>query len=67
VLETCGEDPEALSKESLPADTTKAQRSWPSVEKARRLLGWEAQIVAEAGIAATVEWIRARGSVGSAT
>jgi UDP-glucose 4-epimerase len=66
VWETCGEDPEALATEPLPADATKAQRSWPSVEKARRLLGWEAQIAAEEGIAATVEWIRARGSVGSA-
>jgi UDP-glucose 4-epimerase len=66
VWETCGEDPEALATEPLPADTTKTRRSWPSVEKARRLLGWEAQIDAEEGIAATVEWIRARGSVGSA-
>ncbi len=67
VWETCGEDPEALATEPLPADSTKAKRSWPSVEKARRLLGWEAQIEVEEGIAATVEWIRARGSVGSAT
>lgn len=66
VLETCGEDAEALSKESLPAGAVEARRSWPSVEKARRLLGWEAQIEVEEGIAATVEWIRAQGSVGSA-
>jgi UDP-glucose 4-epimerase len=52
--------------ESLPKDTSEAQRSWPSVEKAQRLLGWKAQIGVEEGIAATVEWIRARGSVGSA-
>jgi UDP-glucose 4-epimerase len=67
VWETCGEHPEAFTTEPLPADAVKAQRSWPSVEKARRLLGWEARIEAEEGIAATVEWIRARGSVGSAT
>jgi UDP-glucose 4-epimerase len=66
VWETCGEDPDPLATEPLPTDTIEAQRSWPSVEKARRLLGWEAQIGAEEGIAATVEWIRARGSVGSA-
>ncbi|HEY3960396.1 MAG TPA: NAD(P)-dependent oxidoreductase [Solirubrobacteraceae bacterium] len=80
VWETCGEDPESLATEPLltatgplpmatgplPTDTVEARRSWPSVEKARRLLGWEARIEAEEGIAATVEWIRARGSVGSA-
>jgi nucleoside-diphosphate-sugar epimerase len=68
VWETCGEDSEALATEPLPKDTTRAQRrSWPSAEKARRLLGWEARIEVEEGIAATVEWIRAQGSVGSAT
>lgn len=66
VWETCGKDPEALAQELALTDTSRA-RSCPSVEKARRLLGWEAQIAAEEGIAATVEWIRAQGSVGSAT
>jgi UDP-glucose 4-epimerase len=33
------------------------QRRWPSVEKARRLLGWQAQITLEDGIAATAEWL----------
>jgi UDP-glucose 4-epimerase len=36
------------------------QRRWPSVEKARTLLGWEAQIGLEEGIAATAEWLRAK-------
>ncbi len=67
VLETCGENPGPFATEPLPTDVVEAQRSYPSVEKARRLLGWEAQIEAEEGIAATVAWIRARGSVGSAT
>jgi UDP-glucose 4-epimerase len=67
VWETCGEDPAALVWEPMPMDTTHVERRWPSVEKARRLLGWEARIEIEEGIAATVEWIRARGSVGSAT
>jgi nucleoside-diphosphate-sugar epimerase len=34
------------------------QRRWPSVEKARRLLGWEAAVSLEEGLARTVEWIR---------
>ncbi len=34
------------------------QRRWPSVEKARRLLGWEAQVDLRDGVAATVEWLR---------
>jgi nucleoside-diphosphate-sugar epimerase len=33
-------------------------RRWPSVEKAKRLLGWEAQISAREGIAQTVAWLR---------
>jgi nucleoside-diphosphate-sugar epimerase len=33
-------------------------RRWPSVEKARRLLGWEAQISLDEGLAATVAWLR---------
>ncbi len=36
------------------------QRRWPSVEKARELLGWEAQIGVREGIAQTVEWLRER-------
>jgi nucleoside-diphosphate-sugar epimerase len=66
VWETCGEGPGALANEPPPSGAVEARRSWPSVEKARRLLGWEAQIDAEEGIAATVELLRARGSVGSA-
>jgi UDP-glucose 4-epimerase len=34
------------------------QRRWPSVEKARRILGWEARIGVGEGIAQTVEWLR---------
>jgi UDP-glucose 4-epimerase len=36
------------------------QRRWPSVEKARRVLGWESQIGVREGIAQTTEWLRAR-------
>jgi len=58
VWETCGEDPEAFELQHLPTFTVDVQRRWPSVEKARRLLGWEARIEVEDGIAATVRWLR---------
>jgi UDP-glucose 4-epimerase len=58
VWETCGEDPEAFALEHLPTFAVDVQRRWPSVEKARTLLGWEAKIEVEDGIAATVRWLR---------
>jgi nucleoside-diphosphate-sugar epimerase len=58
VWEACGEDPEAFALKRLPTFAVDVQRRWPSVEKARRLLGWEAQIQVEDGIAATVRWLR---------
>jgi UDP-glucose 4-epimerase len=66
VWETCGEDPGELMLECLPARASDVRRRWPSVEKARKLLGWEARIEARDAIAATVASVRARGSVGSA-
>jgi UDP-glucose 4-epimerase len=60
VWEACGEDPEAFALEHLPTFEVDVKRRWPSVEKARRLLGWEAQIPLEDGIAATVAWLRER-------
>jgi UDP-glucose 4-epimerase len=60
VWEACGEDPEAFALEHLPSFTVDVQRRWPSVEKARTLLGWEARIGVEEGIAATVRWLRER-------
>jgi UDP-glucose 4-epimerase len=56
----CGEDPDAFELEHLPSFTVDVQRRWPSVEKARTLLGWEARIGVEQGIAATVRWLRER-------
>ena len=58
VWEACGEDPEELELEHLPTFEVDVQRRWPSVEKARRLLDWEARIDAEEGIASTVRWLR---------
>ncbi len=60
VWEACGEDPDAFALEHLPSFTVDVQRRWPSVEKARTLLGWEARIGVEEGIAATVGWLRER-------
>jgi UDP-glucose 4-epimerase len=60
VWETCGEDPDAFELAHLPTFAVDVQRRWPSVEKARQLLGWEARISVEDGIAATVRWLRER-------
>jgi UDP-glucose 4-epimerase len=60
VWEACGADPQAFALEHLPSFAVDVQRRWPSVEKARRLLGWEAQIGVEDGVASTVDWLRAR-------
>jgi UDP-glucose 4-epimerase len=60
VWEACGEDPQTFELEHLPSFTVDVQRRWPSVEKARALLGWEARIDLNDGIAATVEWLRGR-------
>jgi UDP-glucose 4-epimerase len=58
VWEACGEDPAAFELVSRPAFEIDVQRRWPSAEKARRLLGWEARVDLRDGIAATVEWLR---------
>jgi nucleoside-diphosphate-sugar epimerase len=58
IWEECGNDPAALEFKHLPSFTVDVQRRWPSVEKARDLLGWEAQIGLRDGIAGTVEWLR---------
>jgi UDP-glucose 4-epimerase len=58
IWEACGEDPDAFELEHLPSFEVDVQRRWPSVEKAKRLLGWEARIGLREGIAGTVEWLR---------
>jgi nucleoside-diphosphate-sugar epimerase len=58
IWEACGEDPAELEFEHLPSFEVDVQRRWPSVEKARRLLGWEAAVPVEQGLERTVEWIR---------
>jgi UDP-glucose 4-epimerase len=63
VWEACGNDPDEFALEHRPSFEVDVQRRWPSVEKARELLGWEAQIGVERGIAATVEWLREQEAV----
>jgi UDP-glucose 4-epimerase len=60
IWEECGNDPDAFELEHLPSFQVDVQRRWPSVEKACRVLGWEAQIDARTGIRQTVEWLRSQ-------
>ena len=54
----CGEDPAAFELEHLGTFEVDVQRRWPAVEKARELIGWEAEVSVEEGIRRTVEWLR---------
>jgi UDP-glucose 4-epimerase len=54
----CGQPPDEFELEHLPTYPVDVQRRWPSVEKARRLLGWEAQVELTDGVARTAEWLR---------
>jgi UDP-glucose 4-epimerase len=75
VWEACGEDPADFALEHLEHSARSVERPEsfavdvlrrrPAVEKARELLGWQARIALQDGVAATVERIRARGSIGS--
>jgi UDP-glucose 4-epimerase len=58
IWEVCGNDPAELEFEHQPTFEVDVVRRWPSVEKARELLGWEARIPLREGIAQTVEWLR---------
>jgi UDP-glucose 4-epimerase len=55
--EACGRDPKQFKLKHLPAFEVDVQRRWPSVEKARQLLGWQAKIGVREGIAATARWL----------
>jgi UDP-glucose 4-epimerase len=58
IWEVCGEEPERFELQHLPTFTVDVQRRWPSVEKARELLGWQAQVDLRHGLADTVAWLR---------
>ena len=58
VWEVCGREPESFELEHLPTFEVDVQRRWPSVEKARGMLGWEARIGVRDGIEQTANWLR---------
>jgi nucleoside-diphosphate-sugar epimerase len=62
IWEACGEDPAQVQLAHLPSFEVDVQRRWPSVEKARELLGWRSAIELRAGLAQTVAWLRAQSA-----
>ncbi len=66
IWECCGEDPAAFALEHLPSFAVDVQRRWPSVQKARDVLGWEAQVDLRDGITETVGWLRDELAAGGA-
>ena len=60
VWEACGNDPAELEFRHLPSFEVDVVRRWPSTEKARRVLGWQARIGVRDGIADTVAWFGER-------
>jgi nucleoside-diphosphate-sugar epimerase len=61
VWAACGEDPDEFAVEHREGFPVDVQRRWPSVQKARQLLGWQARIPLAAGLATTVRWTREHG------
>jgi nucleoside-diphosphate-sugar epimerase len=65
IWEECGEDPAAFELEHVGTFEVDVQRRWPSVEKARSLIGFETKIGVREGIRQTVEWLRDQQGVAS--
>jgi nucleoside-diphosphate-sugar epimerase len=63
IWEASGQDPDRFALEHLQPFEVDVQRRWPSVEKARRMLGWEARVDLREGLAQTVSWLRGRTEV----
>jgi UDP-glucose 4-epimerase len=63
IWEACGEDPDRFELAHVPSFEVDVQRRWPSVEKARELLGWEATVPLRDGLADTVAWLREQETV----
>ena len=61
--EAVGNEPGELEFEHLPTFEVDVQRRWPSVEKARTRLGWQARIGVDEGIAQTADWLRRQEGV----
>ena len=62
IWEECGMAPDEFELEHLPTFRVDVQRRWPSVEKAKQVLGWEAKISPREGIRQTVDWLREAGA-----
>jgi nucleoside-diphosphate-sugar epimerase len=58
IWEECGMPPEEFELEHVTSFEVDVQRRWPSVEKARQLIGFETKIGVRQGIRQTVEWLR---------
>jgi nucleoside-diphosphate-sugar epimerase len=67
IWEVCGNDPAELRFEHLPSFAVDVERRWPSVEKARRLLGWEARVDLRDGLRQTGAWLREHADAVQAT
>jgi UDP-glucose 4-epimerase len=60
IWEVCGHAGETLELEHLPSFEVDVQRRWPSVEKAHRMLGWQARVDLRDGLTETADWLRAQ-------
>ena len=67
IWEACGRDPEAFALEHEPTYPVDVRRRWPDVSKAKKVLGWTAQIPVREGVDRTVEWVRSCTSVTAQT
>jgi UDP-glucose 4-epimerase len=65
VWQACGEPVDELALERAAADAGEPERSLPSVEKARELLGWQAHIDFADGAAAVVAALREQAGAGA--
>jgi UDP-glucose 4-epimerase len=63
IWEVCGADPDEFELEHLPSFPVDVVRRWPSVEKARLLLGWEARVDLRDGLTATAQWLARQPAV----
>jgi UDP-glucose 4-epimerase len=58
IWEQCGNRRDELELRHLPSFAVDVQRRWPSVEKARSVLGWEARTGLRDGLGETIAWLR---------
>jgi UDP-glucose 4-epimerase len=58
IWEECGRDPAEFELEHLGTFEVDVQRRWPSVNKAKRLIGFDTKIGVREGVRQTAEWLR---------